>query len=101
MATVRWLPAATEDLFALFDWIVDQAGVDIAESYTTRIEGFVDQLVNFPSRGTSRDDLSPGLRSVTYRKRTIIIYRISDSIVEIVRLSHGRRDLPTMFPTGE
>lgn len=86
-----------DDLLELLEWINGQAGIEIAEDYTTRIEAFADQLLTFPRRGTPRGDVSSGLRSITYRKRTIIFYRICDNIPEVVGLSHGGRSLGNLF----
>ena len=37
-------------------------------------------------------DLAPGLRTVPYRRRTIIGYRVVDGRVEVLRLVHGGQE---------
>ena len=49
-------------------------------------------LAEYPERGTPRDDLVPGLRTVPYRRRTIIGYRVVDGCVEVLRLVHGGQE---------
>ena len=42
--------------------------------------------------GSPRDNISPGLRALPYRKRCIYYRSLPDSIV-IVRVVHGARDV--------
>ena len=98
---IKWHPDARTDLYALYDWIAGQAGEDIAYRFTARIEKHVDALTMFPARGTPRDDLVAGLRTITYRRQTIITYQIVGDIVEILGIFHGGRDLGGLFVSGE
>lgn len=51
--------------------------------------------------GRDRADLSEGLRSIVFRER-LIVYRIDDDEVLILRFLHGRRDIgPDDFPGAE
>ena len=43
-----------------------------------------------------RDDLSPGLRSIPHGNY-LIFYRLMNNGIEIVRVLHGSRDLPSQF----
>lgn len=90
--TVVWRPRARDDLLALYDWIADRAGADVAFDYTSRIEAHADTLTEFPQRGTPREDLAPALRTIPYRRRTIVAYRVMEGTVEILRLVHGGQD---------
>jgi toxin ParE1/3/4 len=42
--------------------------------------------------GRDRTELAEGLRSMAYRER-LIVYRIDDVEVRILRFLHGRRDI--------
>jgi toxin ParE1/3/4 len=86
---VVWRRQARDDLLALYDWIAERAGADVAFEYTSRIEAHAARLTEFPQRGTPRDDLVPGMRTIPYRRRTIIAYRVSGDDVEILRLVHA------------
>lgn len=90
--TVVWRPHARADLLALYDWIADQADADVAFEYSAAIEGHAAKLAVYPERGTPRDDLVSGLRTVVYRRRTIIAYRVGQDEVEILRLLHAGED---------
>ena len=98
---IVWRRAARDDLLSLYDWIADQAGAEVALDFTAKIEAAAETLSDFPNRGTSRYDLLSGLRTLTYRRRTTIAYRVERDIVEILRLSHGGRDLGGLFDVGE
>ena len=89
---VVWHPRAARDLLALYDWIAARADPDTAYAYTSKIEAHAATLAQFPERGPPRDDLIPGLRTLIYRRRTIIAYRVTDSAVEVLRLVHGGQD---------
>jgi toxin ParE1/3/4 len=81
----------------LYDWIAAQAGPDTAFAYTKGVEATLAPLRDFPMLGTPRDDLADGVRSLVHRGRTIILYRVVDGDIEILRLAHGGRDLGEMF----
>jgi toxin ParE1/3/4 len=98
---IKWHPDARNDLYALYLWIAEQADDDIAYRYTARIEKHTQTLTQFPARGTPRDDLVAGLRTITYRRRTIITYQIVGHVVEILGIIHGGRDLKKRFVSGE
>ncbi|MEP7222619.1 MAG: type II toxin-antitoxin system RelE/ParE family toxin [Novosphingobium sp.] len=84
-------------ILALYDWIAERAGGEVAFDYTSRIEAHATRLATFPERGTPRDDLSPGLRTTPYRRRTVIAYPITDQGVEVLRLVHAGQDIDGMF----
>jgi toxin ParE1/3/4 len=95
--SIVWRPRAQTDLLGLYDWIAEQADTSTAFDYTSKIEVAVSKLAEFPDRGAPRDDLFAGLRTIMYRRRTIIAYRVLADEVEVLRIVHGGRDLGRMF----
>jgi toxin ParE1/3/4 len=91
--SVRWSALAEEDLLELYRWLAAEAGANFAFAYTGPIRTHMDGFRTFPERGTQREDLGPGLRTTIYRRRTVIIYRVIDDAVEVVRLHHAGRNL--------
>lgn len=89
---VRWSARAEDDLLALFLWLTDEAGADFALAYAESIRAHMESFRTFPERGTPRDDLSRGLRTTVYRRRTVIAYRLVDGELEVVALHHAGRD---------
>lgn len=98
---IIWRPSARADLLALYNWIAEQAGTEIAFSYTSRIEALTRKLASFPERGNPRDDLHPGVRTIGYRRRTVIAYRMVGGEVEILHVAHGGRDLGGVFDEAD
>lgn len=73
----------------------------MASDYTSRIDSHAAKLAHFPHRGTPRDDLAPGFRTITYRRRTIIAYKVIGEEVEIWHILHGGRDPTGVFDEGD
>lgn len=77
-ASVIFSAAAEADLFAIYDYIADRAGDAIALRFVEAIEAYCLGLADAPERGTRRDDLRPGLRSVGFRRRATILFEVED-----------------------
>lgn len=90
--SVRYSEAARRDLQSLVDWIVEQAGVEIALSYVDRIEAHCERLAEFPRRGRLRRR-SPPVRSIPFRRNATILYRIGRTEILILRVLHSGRDV--------
>ncbi len=89
---VVWRQTATDDLYRLYDWIADRADPDTAFAYTSAIEAHAADLATYPNRGTPRDDIAPGVRTLNFRGRTVIAYRVGD-MVEVLRIFHAGQEL--------
>ena len=88
------------DLFDLYDYIAADSGAERARNYTDRIVTTCRNLVIFPERGMPRDDLRPGLRTTTYRRRVTIAFHITATQVVIDRILYAGRELPALFAEG-
>jgi plasmid stabilization system protein ParE len=94
---VTFVPEALTNLFELYYYIASASSAERARDYTDRIVATSRKLVTFPERGTSRDDLRPGLRTTTWRRRVVIAYHITAARVVIDRIFYGGRDLMAML----
>lgn len=94
---ICWHPLARDDLYALYDWIAEQADPDTAYNYTTRIEVRCAGLADYPEKGTPRDDFAPGIRTMIFERRVVIAYRVEGSQVVILRVVSGARDISGIF----
>lgn len=94
---VRVGPRALEDLDAVRRWIAERAGSDIAAAYLARIERFASGLSDLPHRGTPRDDLAPGLRTLAFERRATVAYVVQGRLVTILRVLHAGSDLGEAF----
>jgi toxin ParE1/3/4 len=86
---VTFTPQARNDLFSIGDWIAERAGVEVALSYTTRLEAYCNGFEFAGERGRRRDDLRPGMRVVGFERRVAIVFTVSDDQVTILRLYYG------------
>jgi toxin ParE1/3/4 len=84
---------AIRDLIEIEAYVADQADLDIAAAYIDRLEAFCRKLDLFPERGTPRDDVRQGLRTIVYRRRVTIAYRIAEQKVLILRVLGPGRDI--------
>lgn len=84
-------PQALDDLEAIHDWIARHGSERTADRYEQRITAFIEQLRNFPERGTQRDDLQPGLRTIGFERRVSVAYSMAGDRVRIVRVLYGGR----------
>ncbi len=90
-------PLALQDLIDIHDHIAadnPEAALRLVERLDQRCEG----LADMPGMGRRRDDLSPTLRSVPEGSYVLFYRPLPDgSGVEILRVLHGARDLPSLF----
>lgn len=89
---VVWRQTATDDLYRLYDWIADRADPDTAFAYTSAIEAHAAELATYPNRGTPRDEIAPDVRTLNFRGRAVIAYRV-DEAVEVLRIFHAGQEL--------
>jgi toxin ParE1/3/4 len=89
---IDFRPGARADLFDLYQYIEMEAGLDRAGDYIARIENARMRLCDFPSRGTPRNDIGPGVRTIAFERHVLIVFRILDNVVEILRLLYAGRD---------
>ena len=68
-----------------------------AFAYTERIATRCLGLADFPERGTRRDDLYPGLRTIGFERRVTIAFTVAADAVTILRVLYGGRDLEAAF----
>ena len=82
--------------FAAISEHIERWTEDRALAYRTvdQIREFIRGLRDTPHRGNRRDDLRPGLRIVTFKKRTAIALEIDEATktVTILRVFYGGQD---------
>ena len=89
---VSFRPQAEADLFDLYRYIARESGTAVAGAYIDRIETACLALETFPERGTRRDDLRLGLRTMGFERRATIVFQVMEREVIIVRIFYGGRD---------
>lgn len=97
---VRFHPAATAQLFELYEYIVSEAGRLRAGGYIGRIESACLRLGRFPEMGRAAKELGAGLRAYPLERRAMIIYRVAADAVEVLGVYHGGQDLAALARDG-
>lgn len=90
---VVFAPESLDDLRGLYDLIADAALPDRALAYVEGLQRYCLGLADFPERGTRGDAIRPGLRTLGYRRRVTLAFRVTDTRVVILRVLYGGRDL--------
>jgi toxin ParE1/3/4 len=89
---IRFRPHAEDDLIGLYDYVARERGRGVAAAYLDRIEAACRGLATFPQRGTRRDDIRPGLRTIGFERRVTIAFQVRKTDVVIVRIFYGGRE---------
>lgn len=63
-----------------------------ADHYVGRIVAACEKLRRFPQRGTKRDEILPGLRTVGFERRATIAVVVEAGKVIVEGIFHGGRD---------
>ncbi|QTH22472.1 type II toxin-antitoxin system RelE/ParE family toxin [Rhizorhabdus wittichii] len=90
-------PEARGHLDDIYDYIAAAASPEIARRFTDGILHHIGKLTDFPNRGTMRDDLRPGLRTIAWRRRVTIAFAVDDKAVVVVGVFYGGRDFETLL----
>jgi toxin ParE1/3/4 len=94
----RRAPQADSDLDDIWYYVATKSGsLDTADRFIDSITDRFFLLASHPNIGRTRDeDLRPGLRSFPVGEY-VIIYRIEDEDVLILRVLRGSRDITALF----
>ncbi len=95
MSRIRFTEAAAQDLEEIYDYIALD-NIEAAERLRVRLQKRWREAAEKPGTGRRRPELSPDLRSVR-EGNYLIFYRPIEEGIEIVRISHGARDIETLF----
>jgi toxin ParE1/3/4 len=88
-------PAAQGDLEGILHYVIDEAGVAVALAFVDRLEAACFALEHAPERGSRRDDLAPGLRTVGVERRASLLFHVDveKGRVFIHAVLYGGRDV--------
>lgn len=90
-------PQADSDVDSIWYYIATESGsVDVADRLVESITERFFLLAKYPHIGRRRDDLRPGLRSFPIAEY-LVIYRVRDADVVILRVLRGSRDIASLF----
>ena len=85
-------PKARDDLENIADFSLEKWGKDQEESYLRMLQNSFQSISENPHLGRSIDDVIPGLPDF-WQGRHIILYFITESHIDIVRVLHHSMDI--------
>lgn len=94
---IVFTPEARDQLDQLYAYISAAADVEIASRFVNGLIDHVATLEHFPNRGTARDDISSGLRTLSWRRRVTIAFVVEQVDVVVVGVFYGGRDFETLL----
>jgi plasmid stabilization system protein ParE len=102
VARLRFSASAKADLESIATYIAEQSGSRAtAQRFTGELRRKCADLAAAPIRmGRPRTELHPDLRSHPY-KSYVILFRYVGTVLEIVNLIEGHRDIPALFGQDE
>jgi toxin ParE1/3/4 len=92
----RLTKPAVQDIEQIADYIAQQAGLDAAERFLTKLDAKFLRIVQFPDLGRQRNEILPNMRSLSL-DNYIIFYMQIDSGIDILRVVSGYRNLSSLF----
>lgn len=98
---VAFAPEALTDLIRLYDYIADNSGEARALTFVEAVRKHCLSLVTFLLRGTLRDDLRPGLRTLGFARRLTIAFHITPERIIINRILYAGRDLSGLIESRD
>ena len=95
MSRVLRRPQADADLLEIALYIA-QDEVEASDRFIDAVHEKLDLLATIPEAGRARDELAPGLRSFP-AGNYIIFYQPVEGGIDVVRVLHAARDIPSLF----
>ncbi len=99
MYELRYLEQAKTDLLRIKRYIAKESGSnEMALQYTEKLRQQCRKLAELPgTMGRARPELMEGVRSFPYGNY-VILFRYSDSLLEIISIIEGHRDIEDFYP---
>lgn len=85
--------AAKNDLQEIYDFGINKFGYAQAKKYLEGLQEYFDALTKNPDMSKQRDEIKAGLYSLPHVSH-VIFYRILPDRIRVVRVLHGRNDIP-------
>lgn len=99
MGFVHYTRQANQDLLDIWLWVARDS-IAIADGIIDRVEQRTAKLAKHPEIGTARPEIGQGARGLVI-ERWLVLYRLAEGGVEIVRIVDGARDLQRLdWPTA-
>lgn len=94
---IVFTPEARDQLDKLHAYITTAADAEIASRFVDGIIDHVATLSDFPNRGTPRDDIRSGLRTLPWRRRVTIAFMVGETEVVVIGIFYAGRDFESFL----
>lgn len=95
MPVVLRTPRARQDLVDIWSYVASDSAA-AADRLLDEINEKCELIAEFPGMGRRRDELGASLRSFPVGSH-VIFYRVREDGIEVIRVLHGARDIPSVF----
>jgi len=92
--------AALDDLQSIRDYTLETWGSEQEEIYLNKLWSRIEFIRSDPSRYRLRDELFPGCR-IASEGRHVLLFRVGEDSLEIVRVLHSAMDFKRQVPPEE
>jgi len=96
----RLTETAIHDIEQIADYIAKQFGLEQSEKFLSKLDAKFSRIVRFPNLGRQRNEILPGIRSLSVDAYLILYIPIGQDI-EILRVVSGYRDLTALFDDSD
>jgi plasmid stabilization system protein ParE len=90
--SVVFTPEVEHQLVELYRYVAAAGSAEVAARYTEEIVAYCEELAAFPHRGSVRDDIRPGLRTIGFKRRVVIAFALLGQTLVIIGVYYGGRD---------
>jgi toxin ParE1/3/4 len=87
---------ANQDVEDILREISDRSSFDRADRFLKQLNEKLRKIVNFPNLGKPRPEWGESYRTLIL-DNYLIVYRVTDDLVEVLRVVSGYRDLDSLF----
>lgn len=91
--------AASQDIDAILSRLAEVGGYETADKFLNTFNAKLKKLAAFPFIGVARPEWGPYHRTVPI-DRYVMVCRVTDELVEIIRVMSGYQDLDEFFIDG-
>jgi len=91
---IKFHPLVARDLDTIAKAIIAYAGPDSAARKLAEIEAAVATLKTTPHKGSTRDEIAPGLRAIPAGRKAVIAFVVDDDAKEVLiyAITYGGAD---------
>jgi toxin ParE1/3/4 len=92
---------ADRHLLSIWQYLAERGGPEAADRFVRLVTEKCAGLSTMPDRGSPRDDLKPGMRTVPIPRRATIGYVVTGDDVVVVGIGYRGQDMSKLVAEGD